>query len=199
MNALSRTFLKGLLAFLPVFLTVYGVYYFFAWLNRFSNGLLSLVLPAVPDIPGLGIAIGVLLIFLLGLLVSSRLTRWIYHLIETPLKQLPIIKELYIALSQLTEFLTPMDADESRSQVVSVRHPDHDVVMIGLLTRDDVSDLNLQGKNQDRVAVYLPMSYQVGGFTVFVPREWISAMDIPVETAMRETLTGWIRRRRSTP
>ena len=71
-------------------------------------------------------------------------------------------------------------------------HPAHDVAMIGLLMRDDIRDIGLGETAGDHVAVYLPMSYQIGGFTVFVPRAWVSRIDMPVETALRETLTGWI-------
>ena len=69
--------------------------------------------------------------------------------------------------------------------------------MIGLLMREDVSDLKLAGDNVERVAVYFPMSYQIGGFTVFVPRSWIRELDIPVETALRETLTAWMGSKRA--
>ncbi|MGR9092004.1 MAG: DUF502 domain-containing protein, partial [Gammaproteobacteria bacterium] len=68
----------------------------------------------------------------------------------------------------------------------------HQVVMIGLLMRDDVTDIGFGDDAGDRVAVYLPMSYQIGGFAIFVPRAWVSRIDMPVETALRETLTGWI-------
>jgi uncharacterized membrane protein len=40
------------------------------------------------------------------------------------------------------------------------------------------------------VAVYFPMSYQIGGYTLMVPRERLQPLDLPVETAMRVVLTG---------
>jgi len=191
MQVIISTFLRGLLAFLPIFITIYAVYHIGIWLNRVCNEFLALIAPDLGDIPGLGIAIGVAAIFLFGLVVSSRLTRWVYRLVETPLRHLPVIKELYIALKQLTNFLSS-DEKGAASQVVSVHHPDRDFALIGLLMREETGSIGFQEHHQDRVAVYLPMSYQIGGFTVFVPRQWVRNVDLPVEVALRETLTGWM-------
>jgi uncharacterized membrane protein len=42
------------------------------------------------------------------------------------------------------------------------------------------------------VAVYLPMGYMIGGYTVFVPRDWIQPINMSVEEAMRSTLFAWM-------
>ena len=191
MQAVGQTFFRGLLVFLPIFLTVYAVYLFGAWLNRMSTLLLARVWPEYAGVPGLGIAVGLVAIFALGLLVSSRMTRWIVHVVETPLRHLPIIRELYGALKQLTDFLSP-DAKKRAGKVVSVRLAEHGGCLIGLLMREETDTIGLPHEDVDRVAVYLPMSYQIGGFTVFVPKDRVVVLDIPVETALRETLTGWI-------
>ena len=59
--------------------------------------------------------------------------------------------------------------------------------------RSDLDDLDAAIAGEDRVAVYLPMSYQIGGYTLFVPRGWITPLDMSVESALRNTLTGWVR------
>ena len=40
------------------------------------------------------------------------------------------------------------------------------------------------------MAVYLPMSYQIGGFTVYMPANQVTRLDISVEDAMRLSLTA---------
>jgi len=42
------------------------------------------------------------------------------------------------------------------------------------------------------VAVYLPMSYQIGGYTLYLPRSALTVIDIPFEQAMRLALTGGV-------
>lgn len=192
MNKLVKTFFQGLLAFLPVFVTLYAVFAFGHWLNDVTSAALHWLVPTLPELPGLGIAVGVAAIYLFGLLVSSRLTQWIYGLIEAPLRLLPVVKDLYSALKQLTTLLGP-SAKGKAGQVVAVRHPDYPLDAVGLMMRTDLDDLDPAVAGEDRVAVYLPMSYQIGGYTLFVPRAWVTPLDMSVESALRSTLTGWIR------
>jgi uncharacterized membrane protein len=44
----------------------------------------------------------------------------------------------------------------------------------------------------DRVAVYLPMGYMIGGYTVFVPRDWLMPIDMSAEEVMRSSLFAWM-------
>jgi uncharacterized membrane protein len=36
------------------------------------------------------------------------------------------------------------------------------------------------------------MGYMIGGYTVFVPRDWVRTLDMPVEEAMRASLFAWM-------
>jgi uncharacterized membrane protein len=40
------------------------------------------------------------------------------------------------------------------------------------------------------ILVYMPMSYQVGGYTALVPRASVQPVDMSFEEAMRFTLTA---------
>lgn len=42
----------------------------------------------------------------------------------------------------------------------------------------------------DLVAVYFPLSYMLGGVTVYLPKTAVEHIDMPVEAAMRLALTG---------
>ncbi len=42
------------------------------------------------------------------------------------------------------------------------------------------------------MAVYLPMGYMIGGYTVFVPRDWVQPIDVSVEEAMRASMFAWM-------
>jgi uncharacterized membrane protein len=64
--------------------------------------------------------------------------------------------------------------------------------IVGLVTRQSFGDLPGALGTLDQVAVYLPMGYMIGGYTVFVPREWITPIDMSVEEAMRSSLIAWM-------
>ena len=48
-------------------------------------------------------------------------------------------------------------------------------------------------KNNDKIAVYFPMSYGLGGYTLLINKSEIEHIDIPVEKAMSLALTAWIK------
>jgi uncharacterized membrane protein len=64
---------------------------------------------------------------------------------------------------------------------------------IGLVTREEFSDIPEGTFQDDNIAVYVPMSYMLGGFTTIVPRSSVTEVDIPVEKAFKLAITGWIK------
>ena len=84
-----------------------------------------------------------------------------------------------------------VDEDVKRSMSVQPLHEG----LIGFVTDESPSGLAEPG-DEPRVAVYLPLSYQIGGFTMLLPRSRLTARDIGVEEAMRLVLTAGIQRRK---
>ena len=65
-------------------------------------------------------------------------------------------------------------------------------LLIGFVTDDTPRAINVSGSSEDRIAVYLPMSYQIGGYTLLVTRDKVTELDLGVEEAMRMVLTAGI-------
>ena len=49
----------------------------------------------------------------------------------------------------------------------------------------------------DLVGVYLPLSYQIGGMTVYVSRDKLTPLDITMEEGMRIAVTGGVQSTKS--
>jgi uncharacterized membrane protein len=64
---------------------------------------------------------------------------------------------------------------------------------IGFVTAESSAALGLGNEAGDTVAVYLPMSYMVGGYTVFLPRELLEPTTLSVEAGMRIALMGGVQ------
>ncbi len=198
---LSQFFLRGLITFLPLALTVYVLVVFITWIER---NAMTLVRPVIGDfyLPGLGIVVGALLIFSLGVVVSQPLFSRLLSLIELPFTNLPVVKSIYSSLKSFADYFSPQ---QTRSQqVVMLRMPGHDLATVGLVTRSQMAGLPGElGAMHDHVAVYLPMGYMIGGYTVFVPRSWTTPVDMSVEEAMRMALVAFMpsdaKRERSGP
>ena len=64
--------------------------------------------------------------------------------------------------------------------------------VIGFITQTDQQRLPESFQEQDKVLVFVPMSYMIGGFTLFIPREHVRPINMSMEEAMRFTLTAGI-------
>lgn len=193
MKKFTNYLLRGILTLLPLVLTVYPLYYFFSWTDRIAQNLVEPFIPVYEYIPGTGMVLGIVTLFLLGLLMSSQYAERIYSIIELPFRNIPIVNSLYNALKELANFLAPSD-ERVANKVVLVRFPGYEFDVIGFVMREAMDDMPAEIEKEERCVVYIPMSYQVGGFTLFLPNDWLTPIDMPVETAMKNTLTGWITR-----
>lgn len=184
-------FFRGLLTALPLGLTLYLLYLFFRWTETLT---MQLVRPFIGDfyLPGLGLILGLTGILLLGFLVSQRCVGKLFSLIELPFTNLPVIKSIYSSLKDFADYFSPHRNKVRQQTVVALRMPGHALEMVGLITRQRVDDLPTGFMQGDRVAVYLPMGYMIGGYTVFVPRDWVQPIDMTVEEAMRSSLFAWM-------
>ena len=188
----SQIFFRGLFATFPIFITIS----FIVWLSGLIEDLFSRLfffnyIPFLKDIPGVGILSGILLITLIGLLLPMANFLKVFSFIQEPLKNIPLVKSVYGAVDDLINYFGRPSTD---SKVVKVKLPGGNIELMGLLTMDDASKIQGANLSEDKVAVYVPMSYAFGGYTIFVPRSDITICEMKVETLMKSTLTAWVRK-----
>ena len=185
----STVLFRGLVVLVPIGLTLYAMFWLAAAAEAWLGGGIEQLTPEY-YVPGMGVAAALVLLFIIGALTYSLLFRravsWTGHLLE----RVPLVKTLYGGLCDLMDFLRRSgDRHRNLSQVVMVDLGTSQ--LLGFVTREDFSKLpHKMAYEEDTVAVYLPMSYQIGGFTVFVSRKRVTAIDMTVEDAMRFSLTA---------
>ena len=194
MKRLYQYFFRGLIAILPVGLTVYVFYLFVFWIDSMA---MRVIRPVIGDfyLPGLGIVLTLALIVGVGFLVSQPFTARLMSWVELPFTNLPVVKSIYSSLKNFADFFAPHQKDSQ--QVVILRMPGHEMSIVGLVTRQNMQGLPAGMAQGDPVAVYLPMGYMIGGYTLFVPRSWIEPIEMSVEEAMRSTLIAWMAANRT--
>ncbi|MGQ2979564.1 MAG: DUF502 domain-containing protein [Polaromonas sp.] len=197
MKKLYRYFFRGLITVLPVALTLYLLYIFLAWTEKLTLWVLSPVIGGF-YVPGMGLVSGVLIILLIGYLVSKPGVRRLLSIVELPFTNLPVVKSIYSSLKSFADYFSPSGKPGEQS-VVILRMPGHPLEIVGLVTRRGFADLPPGFLPGERVAVYLPMGYMIGGYTVFVPVEWVQPIDMSVEEAMRSSLIAWMARPAAPP
>jgi uncharacterized membrane protein len=197
MNALGKLFLKGLAVVIPIALTLAILWWMAAGAEHLMGSLIKFTLPDGWYVPGMGMVSGLVLITLVGLLSHVLIFQKLFNLGETIFNRLPLVKTIYTAIKDFIGYLNP-DKDNAMSKVVMVQLPGQAFQLIGFVTREQFDDLPFTPLAEDPVAVYMPMSYQIGGYTLFLPRSALTPLDIPFETAMRLVLTGGISQKRET-
>lgn len=192
MNFVTRTFLKGLAAVLPIAITVYFVVWLAVGAERGMRAMIQGILPDEYDkyyVPGVGVIVGVVIIFVIGVLLNAWLTARLFEIAERILDRIPLVKSLYGSVKDLLGFFMGGDK-KADSQVVMVDVGGTGQRILGLMTRTDFTDVPDGIGGNDQVAVYLPMSYQLGGFTVMVSRDAIETIDMTTEDALRFAVTA---------
>ena len=137
----------------------------------------------------MGLLVSVAVIFAVGVLVHfwfvRRLMRWGGRL----LTRIPLVKTLYGSVRDLMGYFSNSGGKDA-NQVVMLTLGDGPARVIGVVTRKRFDDLPRGMGGEGDVAVFVPMSYQMGGFTLIVPRSKVQPIDLTFEEAMRLSLTA---------
>lgn len=185
---LRSALVRGLVVVLPIGFTIWLLWWLGSSTEALLRRLILLVIPPERYLPGMGIAAALFLLLAAGtlfnaLLVQSALASW-----ERFLDRIPVVKTIYGAARDFMKLL-PTDRKGRDLRRVVLAHFG-EARVIGFVTQDDASELGIVEAQDDLVAVYFPMSYQIGGYTALLPRSRVAPLDIPVEAAMRLVLTG---------
>ena len=150
--------------------------------------------------PVLGVLLALLVIYVVGLAVGNLLGRGIYSLTERLVLRVPIVRQIYPAVKQVTDlFLAEKDAEGeggaagqfSGSKVVAVRYRDGEVWNIGLVTGGGMRALDTEAGRS--VSVFVPSSPTAfSGYVVIVPRESVRELPLTVDEAMRLLVSGGV-------
>jgi len=186
----GRIFATGLLTVLPIIATIYFTVWLLTVLERFFGKQVMFLIPDEWYRTGMGLVVAIVFVFLVGLLMHAILFRRLFGWAEKVLLEIPLVRSVYAALRDLLGLFA--NHKEPALQVVSLTLPGN-MRVLGFVTRADFGDAPAGIARPDEVAVYLPMSYQVGGYTVFVPKSACSPVEMSREEAMKFILTAGLR------
>lgn len=193
MNHLLRTFLSGFLLLLPVLVTAVLVIwlgtYIFAYIapgSVFGNALTAIGLGFTGStVVAYLIGLVVLLIFIytLGLIVESRLRARFSAFIDSSMRRIPVVRNVYDLIKRFVAIMDTKDADGLKGMRPVWCHfggPGGAAVLALLPTSETVE---LEGTVYQ--AILVPSApVPVGGGLIYVPVEWIKPADIGVEGLM---------------
>lgn len=193
LTKLRKYFISGLLAFLPLALSVF----LFIWVIGKADGLLGKYLQPVMIkylgfyIPGLGLILGVLCIVLIGFVVTRYFGRKIQGAVEKILSKLPFFKQVYPAIKEIADFFFARGKLKFNT-VVIVEYPRKGIYSFGFLTNDSSDKINNATKNE-LCNIFVPSAPgPLTGFVFMVPKKDVIITDVTVEQAVRFIMSGGV-------
>jgi len=183
---MGKIFMRGLLTIAPITLTIAIM----VWLiNLFERTIGSAIQEIVPQyyFPGLGIVVTFIFIFVVGVFINSWVIQKFVGVGDTLFQKIPLVKTLYQSIADMLNFFnTPGEAEVNKVCTVDI----NGYKLLALVTRDHFDGLPAELGKDDDVVVFLPMSYQIGGFAIVVKKNQITPIDMTVEDAMRFVITA---------
>lgn len=190
MNKLINTLLRGLGVLLPIFCTFYLLYWLVVSIEHMFKAIVTVFVSEKLYFNGLGVLFGLILTLLVGYTMRQTLVARIFDFFEQKILKLPFIKTIYGSIKDFITFFSDKEKNQF-SKPGLLRINDSDESVLGFVTSHDPHTA-LGAAAQDKIAVYLPMSCQIGGYTVFVSPDKFTELDITVEEAFSYALTAGI-------
>lgn len=186
---LFQPLIKGAMVVLPLLVTIWILWSALAWLNHLGTDTLALL--QIPNLfPGLGLLLMIAALLIVGVLFQFNPVSWLYQYFEDVLLRFPLVKTLYGAVK---DFAGMFDQKEQRDQQVVLVNIAEMGQVVGFITSNQVpTAIQSQATQSDLVCVYLPMSYMVGGYTLFIEKSKLTPVDWSFEDAMRFALTAGV-------
>ncbi|MDX9843203.1 MAG: DUF502 domain-containing protein [Aquabacterium sp.] len=190
LRQLTRTFVTGLLAALPLFVTAAV----FIWLGQLLYAWLgpsSLVGKVFVSL-GIGLSGSVMLgyvlgafiivmgVFALGLLVEAELQRGLARLVNAVVRRIPLVRNVYDLIRRFVDMLSQGEEDGLKTMSpVWCRFGDSGgVKVLALLSSPDPVEID----GQRHLAVLVPTApVPVGGGLLYVREDWVTPADVGMD------------------
>jgi uncharacterized membrane protein len=190
MRRIWTTFAAGLATVLPVTITLYLIWWLGATAETVLGDTLQLVLNEEHYWPGMGLVAGFIVVLIVGSLVNAYAVRWFIRRGEEMLERIPFVKTVYGAVKDVTQFLPGRGERRDTRRVVLWSMSN--AYLVGFVTSDHLSPKLPQQLLTERLPVYFPMSYQIGGYTLYVLKSELIETSMSAEEAMRLVLIGGV-------
>lgn len=189
-----KYFLAGLLALIPLFLTGWVL----LSLMKLSDHFLELIPRAYrPEellgrqIPGLGLLLTVIMVFLIGALAANVIGRSLMSYGERVLKNIPLLRWFYFSTKQLLETIFLKGEDSFRRSIL-LEYPRKGIYSLGFVTGEarGQMDSNVPGR---ALTVFIPTTPNpTSGYLVMVPEREVIPISWTVDEAFRFIISAGV-------
>lgn len=187
-TTLRAKILMGIVVLVPVVVTFLVLHLVFRWLDGLAQPLIRQIFQTRGDLPGLGLVLTLIVIYLAGLLASNVMGHRMIGLVHDFMARLPLIGNIYSPIKQFIENIaTPRKT--GFSQVVLAEYPSAGLWILGFAT----GEVQLDHSGMMGRCVFVPTSPNpITGWMVIFPPEKIRETTLTVEAAMQLVVSAGV-------
>ncbi len=179
---------RGLLAIIPLALSIIAIRILYFLIDKRVMGFLEQFIH-VRQIPGLGILLLLVCLYLIGLVVSNVVGKQIFHLIGSISERIPVIKAIYQVGKQLSEGLSVTEDKQAFKKALLVNCASGAAWTLAFVT-GSVKDENT---GEDLLKIFVPtVPNPTTGFIFFVKPSQTMDPGWTVEEALKMVVSAGI-------
>ena len=174
---IKKTFIKGVLTILPLYITIYVLVTLFTKLDSILQPIIFNWIGV--EIIGLGFTIILVGIFVIGAIVSNALGKWFLRQSNKLINKVPLANKLYGGVSEVVGMIGDSE-NETFSKVVKIEFPMKGRYSLGFVTNevDNVYTLMIPTTPNP-----------TNGFLIFVDKSKCEEVSYTVEQALKIILS----------
>ncbi|WP_019023898.1 MULTISPECIES: DUF502 domain-containing protein [unclassified Thioalkalivibrio] len=185
--SLRRYLIAGLLVWLPLIVT--------GFIIKLLVDLLDFTILLLPpawrpeallgfSIPGAGIVIAIVVVFVTGVIVANIVGRKLVSLGESIVHRIPLVSSIYGAVKKVTETVLA-DGGQAFRKVMLVEYPRRGLWSVGFMTGVGAGEVQ-DRTEREVITVFVPTTPNpTSGFVLLVPREEAIELDMTVEDGLK--------------
>ena len=192
MKSIWGTFIKGFVTVIPLVITLYLIFWIVVSAETLVYSIFKIVLTDRLYVPGMGLAAAVVILYMLGLLWEKQaVVRKLSDFAERQVKRIPVFQSFYVSIKNLMDFFTAVKEEDGALRKVVLVNLTDVIRVIGFVTGDAEDHLGFSPEDGEKIlAVYLQLSYQMGGYLIYLPQSRVTPIDMGFEEATQLLLTA---------
>ncbi len=190
-HTIRRYFIAGLLIWVPIWVTLLVL--------KFMVDLLDKVVDLIPhayqpaqligvDIPGLGVVLVVVMLFLTGMLGANFIGRRLLSFSESIFAKIPLVRSIYNAVKQVMNSLFSTSGESFR-RVLLVEYPRKGLWSIAFQTSRGFEEAR-EHIGEELLTIFIPTTPNpTSGFMMIIPAKDAIELKMSVDAALRMVIS----------
>ena len=188
----KRITFAGLFAIVPLALTFYIIKTIIVFLDQLTAPIMARI---NLEIPGFGLILTLLIIFALGIFVTNVLGRRLFSWGERLISSIPLVKNIYNTLKQITNAFSGATKTENYQRVIYIQYPRKELWTISFVTGDSVDK-----SGEEYYHVFVPTTPNpTSGVFIIVPKKDAIEADLTVEEGLKAVISGGLLAPKQSP